>query len=517
MAAQQITIGPEFFSKAKNDYDNWHWALMREFLQNSIDAKASLIEIVISEVGGDTRVVVHNDGNPMDESILVGKLLSLGGSGKSFGSGSVGGFGKAKEILYFCHQSYLIESGSFRVDGCGAQYDITGDNPFLDGTRSTIVIGGNHVEELKKAVRTFARFAQWSGALLMNEESFDCDQSKGARRRDLGFGVVFTNKSDSHKCVVRIGGIPMFYQYCGHDRLVIVELAGRSDEVLTSNRDGLVSPYRGELSSFITELSVDKKSALRPSVPKYERFAGRKLGHTHSRKEVVDARSFIDLQDCVGSVAETREVFEAVDSDLDVAVTEFDDGVDCSPNPVGSVSLGTRTGEHVRSAAFTSSEEVRRVVSLGSEFIIKNETNLVVPDYYRPDSEEFSEYSRKLIRIWGRLMVELHRLFDHEAEFGVGFIFEEGRTGAEHEKGHYGRVYYIAPAQVVEQSSTYSKSFKKRWKFDNAGKKMLLSIAAHEFVHGLGYDWHCENFAQKYTEVVGHVLADVKRFNWCFK
>ena len=57
----------------------------------------------------------------------------------------------------------------------------------------------------------------------------------------------------------------------------------------------------------------------------------------------------------------------------------------------------------------------------------------------------------------------------------------------------------------------------EKYFFDNAGKKMLLSIAAHEFVHGLGYGWHCENFAQKYTEVVGYVLADVKRFNWCFK
>jgi len=70
---------------------------------------------------------------------------------------------------------------------------------------------------------------------------------------------------------------------------------------------------------------------------------------------------------------------------------------------------------------------------------------------------------------------------------------------------------------VVEQRGSYSKSFKKRWKFDTAGKKMLLAIAAHEFVHGLGYDWHAEDFANKYTSVIGSVLADVKRFNWCYK
>jgi hypothetical protein len=113
-------------------------------------------------------------------------------------------------------------------------------------------------------------------------------------------------------------------------------------------------------------------------------------------------------------------------------------------------------------------------------------------------------------------MLELHRLFDHEDEFGVGFIFSD-QTRAQHETSDYGRVYYIAPAKVVEQSSTMSRSFSKCWKFDNAGKKMLLSIAAHEFVHGLGYSWHDESFAAKLTDVNGHILADAGRFNWCFK
>ena len=33
-----VQIGPEFFQKVKNDYSNWMWAIIREFIQNGIDA-----------------------------------------------------------------------------------------------------------------------------------------------------------------------------------------------------------------------------------------------------------------------------------------------------------------------------------------------------------------------------------------------------------------------------------------------------------------------------------------------
>lgn len=35
--ANHVKIGPEFFSKAFNDYANWKWAIVREFMQNWMD------------------------------------------------------------------------------------------------------------------------------------------------------------------------------------------------------------------------------------------------------------------------------------------------------------------------------------------------------------------------------------------------------------------------------------------------------------------------------------------------
>jgi len=140
MMKKQIKIGPEFFAKAKNDYNDWHWAIIREFMQNSIDCGSDTIGISINlDNDGETSLVVENNGEPMTRDIMENKLLSLGSSGKEF-KDSVGGFGKAKEILYFCHSAYTIKSGNIVVKGSGAEYTIEQSDDKVDGTASAILI-----------------------------------------------------------------------------------------------------------------------------------------------------------------------------------------------------------------------------------------------------------------------------------------------------------------------------------------------------------------------------------------
>ena len=514
MTQRHVAIGSEFFSKARNDYDHWQWALIREFKQNSIDCGSKNIRVNCFYKDDVTTLMVENDGKPMDQDILVGKLLCLGGSGKNFQDGSTGGFGKAKEILYFCHKSYRIESGSLSVTGNGAVYELSDNNPFLDGTRSTIEIDGDHQPLILRALRKFAEHAQWNGSLLIAQgdgewEQLQCNLHKGSARRDLGFGKVYTNKSHSHSLVIRMNGIPMFTYPTGFNRCVVVELAGQSDDVLTSNRDGLRQPYKQELSDFITELSVDKRSALKArNIPRYVHYSGSKLTH-HNR---------LDVATLVGSAGSGIKEHES-------PACEWISGVEVDGNKViqASVELAETTDRWSGSAKnYETSAHIRevpeRVVTLGTDFILKNETNLKVPNHFDPASAEFSSYSEKLVRIWGRLVLEMHRLFDHEASFSIGFLFDSGDIGAteaQFEKGDFGVVYYLNPVQVVEQKYTYSKSFKKRFKLTERDR--LISIAAHEFVHGLGYGWHDERYANKLTDVLAKVMKHRKRFAWCFK
>jgi len=540
-----VKIGPHFFKNEFKDYADWHWGYIREATQNGLDApNATKLEFTATLVGGDTVLTFTNDGAPMDEATIVDKLLALGESGKNFvgdGAGTVGGFGKAKILLYMAHKSYVIRTGEFEVRGCGGEYEIIKGLSYFHGTSSTVVMAGDQCSKLEQAFKQWVEYGQWNGTLIWNDQHYRADLRKGSPRRDLGFGMVYTNRTHRYRLVVRMHGMPMFVEYTGLDRCVVVELAGVSSDVMTSNRDGLVNPFARELTSFVTELSVDKRSALKQNRgPRYTRYRGTKLVNT-SRLNVMDV---VAVEPSIGTTTtpEWKTPFPAtvppgfesggpcpVDHTLPNGTVI--PGVGFQKGPITGVSVGESedvqgpvyhesvdAGSGIHAAAYTTnfstSAPRRQVATLGTEFILKNETDLKVPAHFDPGSGEFSSYSTKLTRIWGRIMVELHRLFDVESEFSIGFVMSED-CGAEHEEGMYGKVYYLNPAKVVEQQHSMSKSFRKRWSLTDRDE--LIMVGLHEFVHGLGKSCHDEAYAGKLTDMAAKVMKNRKRFNWCFK
>jgi hypothetical protein len=294
--SHQIAIGPEFFQKSKNDYRDWRWALAREFYQNSIDAPGSdQIDITINywKEPNETTVTVANNGAPMTEEILTGKLLALGSSGKDFGQQgqqAVGGFGKAKEVLYFLHKYYHIRTGKLFCAGSGAGYNLARHEEEFWGTSSTIALPGDQVSEIAEQFKKFARLSQWDGVITLSvsgQKMILSDRlKKGYRRRDLEingqvWGVVYTNKSAENLLVVRIQGMPMFTKHIEYKDCVLVELqtgTGGSSEVLQSSRDSMKGIYSDSLDKFIADLNINKRQALkdRHSVTR-SRTAGHKL------------------------------------------------------------------------------------------------------------------------------------------------------------------------------------------------------------------------------------------------
>jgi hypothetical protein len=476
----RVGISHDFFEKGLQDYADHRAAWVRELLQNGADCGAKTINFEFSRTpDGNTLAVAENDGPPMDEETLLGKFLCLGGTTKVSGD-VVGGFGLAKVVIALAHKSYQIDTGTCRIIGSGGDFEIE-QREFFPGTRTEVVMKGNHVDTLCQAVRDFIAYAQLNCEIRLDGESHRPSLRKGTPRRDLGFATVYTNKTHPHTMVVRIGGIPMFTEYVSINRGVIVELKGKSSDVLTANRDGLLRPYSSQLSAFITELAVDKRSALRSRTPQYRHYAGERLRHSAERG--VNIRDLVD-----GVVATNPEAIEPPN---------------CGGTPVSVVALTPSRRTPPSPTAV-----------IGSEFVIKNETGLEIPRYFLPEDGEFSPYSRKLARAWGRIMLTLHRLFDHEAEFAIGFVFDT-EAEAQFEEGRYGTVYSVNPATVVEQKGSGSRSFRKRFKLTERDR--LISIAAHEFVHGgCGYRYHDESFAGKQTDVMAMVMKNRRLFNWCF-
>ena len=498
----QVKIGPNFFAKEFSAYSDWIWAFIREAMQNSIDAPGSdTINFTICEDGGNTVVTWDNNGETMTKEIIVDKLLALGESGKCF-NGFVGGFGKAKIILYLSHQSYVIRTGEFEVTGVGGDFEIAEGLSHYAGTRSVVIVAGNHVDSLTRAVKRFTNYAQWGGSLWLNGEQLVTDLRKGSPRRDLGFGVCYSNRSFQNRLIVRINGIPMFDEYVSFDRCVIVELNGVSSDVLTANRDGLVSKYRYELSALITELAVDKKSALKNrGKSRYRIYDGQRLNYCKLVEKPVF--TVVEKIEKLVGFAEGIVGLDAVSKILEL------------PANAALVKICELIGDAKVEEELPYAADVRSITSetvkFDKFFVIKNETDLKVPSYYLPDSDNFSSHNLKLVSIWGKLIWVCHQLFSHEAEFGIGFVFDESLI-AEFESGVRGKIYYINPAMVVERGG--SRGFKKRFKLTD--RNLLISIALHEFVHGLGFSNHDEIYAGKFTEMMAVALDNRSKFNWCF-
>ncbi len=424
----QVKIGPSFFKNEFKEYADWRFAFVREANQNCMDAPGdTIIDWTIEEKDGDTIVSFSNNGRPMSEDILLNKLLALGESGKRF-EGCAGGFGKAKGILLFCHKSWQVVTGTIVATGAGGEFELS--EGFFDGTKTIVTMEGSHKEGLERCLRRFAGLAQWRGTFRVNGESHTTSLKKGSPRRDLGFGVVYTNRSFRNLMVVRINGQPMFMEPVALDRCVVVELAGKSSDVLTSNRDGLVRPFSSELSVFVTELAVDKRAALkdRASGPEYTWYSGSQLSHRRDQPDQPD-RPESGYQE--GNIRDlvAGEAFVDERSSQPIESVGGIDGVDVGGgddpgDPVTREDGVTRTFS-LSAGAVSESAPMKMWETLGSDFVIKNESGMVVPDYYKPEGE-LSGYSRKLIRYWGRILLELHRLFDREDSFSIGFFLRMG-------------------------------------------------------------------------------------------
>ena len=79
-------------------------ALIRQFLQNSLDAGAKRVDFLT----GDGYLMVRDNGRGITRERMVEALLTMGGTDKP--EGAIGGFGNAKIALLFSHEAYRIRA-----------------------------------------------------------------------------------------------------------------------------------------------------------------------------------------------------------------------------------------------------------------------------------------------------------------------------------------------------------------------------------------------------------------------
>ncbi|MFA5397345.1 MAG: ATP-binding protein [Methanogenium sp.] len=272
-----IQISPDYFQRcARNEYGNpipWIW--IREALQNSVDAGASVIDITVDE----NYVTLTDNGCGMSAETIYDKLLTLGGSFKN-NANSTGGFGKAKEILFFAWAEWSIESSPNKRNRYYVDSNMIGRAPIIKTTgqykRGTTIrikidsitpnrLGGvDNDIEWKFRIQSFVSTCTTRCRITLNGEVLQVLPDRGMK---LEFDIATLRVNKSHptnRIYIRINGITMFSRYMRTEipALVTVDLKGNSIDLLSSSRESLVSGRQTQLDNIIANTLTNPKTVL---------------------------------------------------------------------------------------------------------------------------------------------------------------------------------------------------------------------------------------------------------------
>lgn len=274
---RQVQVPHSYFQKAKSEYSDWRWAMIREFIQNAYDAQATSIDFRLT-INATGRIELHvdDDGIGMDRDTLENVLLCMGGSRKP--AGSIGGFGIAKAILFFAHHAYTIQTRDLTVQGSGGEYRLQIDGAPIDGTRMTVDLADDSLmlDSWRERIRTYVRacFMEYATGrpvtiLLYGHELPQNNETVYDFYVQTPLGAMWYDEisgSSRSEFVVSVAGLPMFTEtfYSSANQSALrggLELDAGST-VLTANRDGFSSAVREQFSKVVGGL-VQNQSAVR--------------------------------------------------------------------------------------------------------------------------------------------------------------------------------------------------------------------------------------------------------------
>lgn len=274
---RQVQVPHAYFQKAKSEYSDWRWAMIREFIQNAYDARAANIDFILAaSTGGRVEIQVSDDGVGMDQDTLENVLLCMGGSRKP--AGAIGGFGYAKAILFFAHHGYTIHTGNLLVVGSGGEYHLSTASSVVNGTRISVELGDESVllDTWRERIKTYvaACFMEYATGrpVTITLDGVPLPQNnEGIYNYGVTtpLGALWYNEVQDgcrSSVVVSVAGLPMFaesvYSNANQSALVGGLELDAGSAVLTANRDGFASSVRDQFSKIVGEL-VQNQSAVR--------------------------------------------------------------------------------------------------------------------------------------------------------------------------------------------------------------------------------------------------------------
>jgi len=302
-AGFRIEVPETYFaaSAAKDYSDDVGLALVREFAQNAADAGATRVEFVFL---GDNQLRVTDNGRGCDARTVRQVLLAPLGTLKE--ADAIGGFGKAKELLYFANRRWDIKTREVRASGAHLTCTSFESNAeFFAGFEATVELPPALWRAAQNAAPNFCRCSERPGVTwVLGGVERTVEVLRPLRAvKDFGFAKAYIDKS-SHDSVVylRTGGLLTGTRWGYHSRelgRVIVEVTKPSFEVLTPSRDWFRDgEHRRAVEGWLHQLATDQRAARAEDV-------GDEILFFDSEPVVAAPRAEADVLPSVAGVATT--------------------------------------------------------------------------------------------------------------------------------------------------------------------------------------------------------------------
>jgi hypothetical protein len=432
-----------FKTMAVQDYANWRQALAREFLQNSSDASSTSVKF---DFDMEARTLtVTDDGCGMDKDVVLTKLLVLGGSQKP--EGSVGGFGKAKELLFFSWEKYEIRTQNILVKGQGAFFSIEEVPSTWRGTQCKVWFDGSEdLNWLRYETESQLKSNQTKCEVFLDGEPVsplrrgrlvrELDYNK-TQDSSVPFAKIHLNKSEEDSQVyIRLRGITMFRKHLWEKKngRIIIELQGESVDLLTSNRDSLKYDAQRELDKIINELVMNCNTALKEKPIKIERYEGEGL-----------VKMPINVQ-IKKSIEQITKAMEQTTKDVEQANTakEINDIIQSSNRFKhffsGNLEKIEKTVEQKGLEAAKEEIKVKlRALNYKPDFIVKRKEKL--PKALNPES--WTSANLKLAVMWEAVVKRVLLDAEKSMQFAIGWTSDEEDLMSETHKLEDGSVSFL--------------------------------------------------------------------------
>lgn len=493
----QVAIPETYFIRAiRLQYSDPDTAIVREVLQNSIDAGARKIELKT----GDNWFEVSDDGRGMTPERMRSALLTMGGTDKS-GADSVGGFGEAKNLLLFSHANYFIHSLDTVVHGKVLNYEMaTGER------REGTVIRIEFHPEYGYNQQNFINSARQ----VMAASNFKCDVTingatveglpQGRTFRNLSWCSVQSRKLDggtTYYAQVRAGGLAMFTHYIGESKkAVVIEVTAPSKDVFTTNRDRFNRKCQEEIQEIINLMIVDKTSFDRKTNSR-QVFRGRQRSFTDLIKERPMLAQLHGVHEQVGEA-----LVRAFENARFFVKEARESGTRATPEQVEqfvvSESYGLSTPAEQEAVVKAAGEVAALVCSYDVDFLVHMENTKYrqIPARFNPLT--MSQRPRFLAQLWKHCLKLVMVANDLEMQFKIGWVLND------QERAIFDTSETEPAILLNPDHPTLGDMKTKRALFNG-----LLLLAAHEVTHHF-VRYHDEEFCLKNEEILRKTLGTVQ-------